>query len=80
MTATLSFNVEYPESFKKLLSSTSLLNSQSDSILSFDCFLKNFDFTFFENSQYIMKSFIYCFVPLIISLLFLAVFLVWKCI
>ena len=27
VTATLSFNVEYPESFKKLLSSTALLNS-----------------------------------------------------
>jgi len=69
--AAMSFNISYPQFIKTVFTPAQFIGQTSDVILSFDCFLHDFKINFFSNSQYIMKSFISCLLPLFIMAFFI---------
>ena len=47
-------------------------------MVSFDCFLSDIKLTVFDHSNYILKSFVSCFIPFIVFAIYVFVFIIWK--
>jgi len=77
-TAAMSFNITYPQFIKTIFTPAQFIGSSTDVILSFDCFINDFKINFFSQSQYIMKSFVSCVIPVFIATFFILIFVVWK--
>ena len=78
VTASATFNVEYPQFMKDTFEPAQTISQSSDAILSFDCFIEDFKLNIFGSSEYIMKTFLACLLPLVIITMFSLLFALWK--
>jgi hypothetical protein len=66
ISATLSFNLRYPRILSDIFYPVDKIGSSSDTFLSFDCFVEDFELRAFAPSNQIFKIFLMAFLPIIL--------------
>ena len=79
ITATLTFNFDYPNFLQTSLRPASEVGRTSESIFSFDCFIKDLRLDTFGDSHFIAKSLFSCLLPFLVILLYFSLFSLVKC-
>jgi hypothetical protein len=69
ISVTLSFNLNYPDGLTNLLFPIERVGSPSDSFLSFDCFIKDYEIKGFTPSNTIFKIFLTGLLPILLIFL-----------
>ena len=74
ITASISFNTKYPKIVTNSMYPIQKVGIASDTFLSFDCLIEDLRLNFFNNSEYILKSFLSMFMPILFIGIFLMLF------
>ena len=78
ISASVSFNITYPSVLTNTMNPLNKIGQSSDTFLSFDCFIEDLQLNIFNNSEYILKSFLSFFLPIIIIAIFIVLYGVIK--
>ncbi|CAI2367266.1 unnamed protein product [Moneuplotes crassus] len=69
ISASISFNIDFPKSFNDLFSLSDRLSSAEYSFFSFDCFIEDYEVKLFAPSNALFKMMLYLILPLFVFLL-----------
>ena len=73
VTASLSFNLNFPDTITDSFGPVETVGSASDTFLSFDCFIGDFQITGFAPSNGIFKVFLVMLLPIVLIFLFIII-------
>lgn len=77
-TASFSFKLQFPTSFKDLFSLVQEIGESSLSMLSFECFIDDVKINVFGQSTFIFKAFLSCILPIILFFGLMAIWIILK--
>ena len=74
ITASVSFNLKFPSLLINVMNPLSRIGESSDTFFSFDCFIEDLKLNVFSDSEYIIKSFLPLFMPIVFIGVFMTIF------
>ena len=74
VSSSISFNIPFPNKLKLAITPVKSIAQSTETIISFDCFIKDMNISIVSQSEYLSKYFLSCIMPILVCLVFVLFF------